>query len=51
MPTVELAAKSVIYRPGSDTLRELTAAMPQARLTKYDNYNVQTRVVARSKGW
>ncbi|MFQ5653688.1 MAG: phosphoenolpyruvate carboxykinase [Planctomycetota bacterium] len=42
--------KSVIFRPDIDTLRELTAQMPQARKTIHDNYNVQTKVVARSKG-
>lgn len=41
--------KSVVFRPDADALRELTGAMPQARLTEYDNYNVSTEVVSRSK--
>lgn len=43
-------AKSVRVNPSDAELRELTAAMPNARRTKYDNLNVQTEVLARSKG-
>jgi len=42
-------AKSIRWNPGPEELRELTASMPNARRTMYDNYNVETRVVARSK--
>ncbi len=41
-------ARSVRRRPSQAELRELTAAMPTARHTAYDNYNVQTKVLARS---
>ena len=44
------AARSVIYDPTPAELQELTRRMPQARRTAYRNYNVQTRVVSRSKG-
>jgi phosphoenolpyruvate carboxykinase (ATP) len=43
------ASKSVRHNPGAGELRELIARMPNARLTEYGNYNVQTRVVSRSK--
>lgn len=42
------ASKSLIENPSAEELRELTARMPNARRTMYDNYNVQTRVDARS---
>jgi phosphoenolpyruvate carboxykinase (ATP) len=42
-------ARSIRWNPSPQTLRELTARMPNARLTEFDNYNVQTRVVSRSK--
>ena len=48
-PHLAVDPKSVIFRPDSDTLRELTAAMPQASKTVFDNYNVSTKVTARSK--
>jgi len=38
----------LIENPTAEALRELTALMPNARRTIYDNYNVQTRVDARS---
>ena len=44
-----VSPRSVIRNPDFETLRELIAAMPNARLTEFDNYNVETRVVARSK--
>ncbi len=40
--------RRMIENPSGQVLRELTAAMPNARRTVYDNYNVQTRVDARS---
>jgi phosphoenolpyruvate carboxykinase (ATP) len=43
-------ARSVIYDPTPAELQALTAKMPQARRTAFGNYNVQTRVVSRSKG-
>jgi phosphoenolpyruvate carboxykinase (ATP) len=42
-------SRSTRWNPSPEELRELTAKMPNARLTVCDNYNVQTRVVARSK--
>ena len=41
-------AKRIIHNPSADELRALTAEMPNAALTAFGNYNVQTRVVARS---
>jgi phosphoenolpyruvate carboxykinase (ATP) len=43
-------ARSIRWNPSPAELRELTAQMPNARLTEFDNYNVQTKVVSRSKG-
>lgn len=48
-PTTLVPGRSVRWNPDPETLRQLTGRMPNARLTIYDNYNVQTRVVARSK--
>src|SRR5215212_9952513 len=42
-------AKNVRVNPSADELKELAARMPNARRTVYDNLNVQTRVLARSK--
>src|SRR5215210_2702981 len=42
-------AKSVRVNPSADELKQLAAQMPNARRTKYDNLNVQTEVLARSK--
>lgn len=42
------ASKGLIENPSAEALRKLTARMPNARRTAYDNYNVQTRVDARS---
>ncbi|MHB1500378.1 MAG: phosphoenolpyruvate carboxykinase [Candidatus Dormibacteria bacterium] len=41
-------ARTVGRRPTQAELRAFTAAMPTARRTAYDNYNVQTKVLARS---
>jgi phosphoenolpyruvate carboxykinase (ATP) len=41
-------SKRLIENPTAEQLRELTARMPNARRTNYDNYNVQTRVDSRS---
>ena len=42
-------ARSVAHNPSEDELREMAAAMPNARETEFGNLNVQTRVVSRSK--
>ncbi len=41
--------KSVIWNPTPEQLRKFTEEMPNARLTEFDNVNVATRVVSRSK--
>ncbi|MGH7722900.1 MAG: phosphoenolpyruvate carboxykinase [Candidatus Dormibacteria bacterium] len=43
-------AASIRWNPAPEELRRLTGQMPNARLTEFDNYNVQTEVVSRSKG-
>jgi phosphoenolpyruvate carboxykinase (ATP) len=43
-------AKRVIENPTPEEVKALTAKMPTARPTKYGNLNVQTNVLARSKG-
>ncbi len=44
-----VSPRSVIRNPEFSALREMIAAMPNARLSEYDNYNVETAVLARSK--
>jgi phosphoenolpyruvate carboxykinase (ATP) len=41
--------KSLEINPSPEKLKEYALAMPNARLTEFDNVNVQTRVTARSK--
>src|SRR5437899_11515902 len=48
--SLPVTPREVIDNPFDEGLRQLTAAMPNARLTAWDNYNVATRVTARSKG-
>src|SRR6476619_90491 len=43
-------AKRVIEYPTPEEVKALTSKMPTARPTKYGNLNVQTNVLARSKG-
>ncbi len=43
-------AKRVIENPTSEEVKALTSKMPTARPTRYGNLNVQTNVLARSKG-
>src|SRR5919106_3227619 len=43
-------AKRAIENPSAEEVKELAAQMPGARWTKYGNLNVQTNVLARSKG-
>ena len=47
-PTYLLEAKSFLVDPSQDELIELTAKMPNARWTGYENLNVTTRVDSRS---
>jgi phosphoenolpyruvate carboxykinase (ATP) len=42
-------AKNVRVNPTAEELKELAAKMPNARRTVYENLNVQTEVLARSK--
>ncbi|MDQ2910446.1 MAG: hypothetical protein M3R39_05455, partial [Actinomycetota bacterium] len=43
-------AAGVTDNPDPQELKELTARMPNARGTRFENLNVQTKVVSRSKG-
>jgi phosphoenolpyruvate carboxykinase (ATP) len=43
-------AKRVIENPTPEEVKALAAKMPTARPTRYGNFNVQTQVLARSKG-
>ena len=47
--TLPVQPKSVVWNPSPERLREMTATMPNARETEYENLNVETRVVSRSK--
>lgn len=49
MSSLDIQAKRLILNPTQEELRGMTAEMPNAQLTRYNNYNVKTRVVARSK--
>ena len=42
-------ARNIHWNPSPAQLREMTSRMPNARHSEYDNYNVQTKVVSRSK--
>jgi phosphoenolpyruvate carboxykinase (ATP) len=41
-------SRRLVDNPTAEELRQLTAKMPNARRTNYDNYNVHTRVDSRS---
>ena len=47
---MEIRARSVLFNPAADELREFTAAQATAHLTEFGNYDVITTVTARSKG-
>ncbi|MCZ6688915.1 MAG: phosphoenolpyruvate carboxykinase [Planctomycetota bacterium] len=49
MSRFPVEAKRFLCNLTPDEYRELIAEMKNARLTRFENYNVQTRVVARSK--
>jgi phosphoenolpyruvate carboxykinase (ATP) len=42
-------ARNALWNPSREALRKLIERMPNCRVTKHGNVNVQTRVVARSK--
>jgi phosphoenolpyruvate carboxykinase (ATP) len=48
-PALPVEPKSVVWNPSPDELRNFTSEMATARKTEYDNLNVATRVVSRSK--
>ncbi|HKP87375.1 MAG TPA: phosphoenolpyruvate carboxykinase [Blastocatellia bacterium] len=48
-PVLPVEPKEVIWNPLPERLKELTAQMPNTRITRYDNTNTQTRVDSRSK--
>lgn len=43
-----VSPKAIITNPDPADLKKMVGEMPSARLTEFDNYNVETRVVARS---
>ena len=47
-PSYVLEARSFAIDPGQERLTELTAAMPNAKWTEFENLNVTTRVNSRS---
>ena len=47
--TLPVEPKTTIWNPEPDELRRYTEAMPNAKLTEFNNLNVGTRVVSRSK--
>ena len=47
--SLPVSPKSVIANPSFEELRQYIGEMPTARLSEYDNYNVETSVLARSK--
>ncbi len=44
-----VSPRSIVRNPSFEELRGMIAEMPNARLSEFDNYNVETRVLARSK--
>ena len=50
-PKEKLVTQSdkVLHNPDRQTFRDLIALMPNAQMTEFDNFNVATRVTARSK--
>ncbi|HEX2060780.1 MAG TPA: phosphoenolpyruvate carboxykinase (ATP), partial [Thermoanaerobaculia bacterium] len=47
--TLPIEAASVVWNPSPEQLRQYAQQMPNARLTEFNNLNVATRVVSRSK--
>ncbi|HEX3580154.1 MAG TPA: phosphoenolpyruvate carboxykinase (ATP), partial [Thermoanaerobaculia bacterium] len=47
--SLPVEAKSVIWNPAPEEIRRYAEEMPNARITEFDNVNVGTRVVSRSK--
>ena len=49
MLPLSVVPRATKLRPSTEELRALTERMPNCRVTRYGNVNVQTRVLARSK--
>jgi phosphoenolpyruvate carboxykinase (ATP) len=47
--TLPVEPKSVVWNPTPEQLRSFAEQMPNARVTEFNNLNVATRVVSRSK--
>ena len=47
---MKVEARTVHDNPTADELRRFTEAMPQCRITRFGNVNVQTKVTSRSAG-
>ncbi|MGZ5353765.1 MAG: phosphoenolpyruvate carboxykinase [Actinomycetota bacterium] len=47
---MDVQARTTHDNPTPETLRAFTESMPQARVTEFDNVNVQTKVTSRSAG-
>ncbi|MGN6184908.1 MAG: phosphoenolpyruvate carboxykinase [Thermoanaerobaculia bacterium] len=47
--SLPVEAKSVVWNPTPEQLRQFAELMPNARLTEFGNVNVATKVVSRSK--
>jgi phosphoenolpyruvate carboxykinase (ATP) len=47
---LKVQARTIHDNPSAGELRSFTEEMPQARITEFDNVNVQTKVVSRSAG-
>jgi phosphoenolpyruvate carboxykinase (ATP) len=47
---LDVQARAIHDNPSPDTLRGFTEQMPRARVTEFDNVNVQTAVTSRSAG-
>src|SRR5207244_8668535 len=48
--TLPVEPKSVSWNPSLADLRRFTEEMPNCRKTEFENVNIATRVVSRSKG-
>jgi phosphoenolpyruvate carboxykinase (ATP) len=49
LATLPVDPKEIIWNPSAEELRRLAEAMPNTRITRYDNTNTRTRVDSRSK--
>jgi phosphoenolpyruvate carboxykinase (ATP) len=49
VPGTDIEASKVYFNPSFEELDELIAQMPNAKKTEFNNWNISTRVTARSK--